>query len=41
MGFPAGPAAEIRRETASIRNIPKILERLRKLEKSAPPRAET
>jgi UDP-3-O-[3-hydroxymyristoyl] glucosamine N-acyltransferase len=35
MGFPAGPANKVRREMASTRSIPAILERLRNLEKSA------
>lgn len=39
MGFPAGPAAKVRREMAATRSIPSILERLRNLEKSSQPGA--
>lgn len=34
MGFPAGPASQIRRDMVAARSIPSILERLRDLEKS-------
>jgi UDP-3-O-[3-hydroxymyristoyl] glucosamine N-acyltransferase len=34
MGFPAGPASQIRRDMVAARSIPSILERLRNLEKS-------